>query len=120
MTRMARVASPRKGKISAICSSKSRRRSQFTLTKEPLLVESASTSSAIPSWFKREASPRHLGSRNTQGFRAAGLLDYQTDRLSCSHGPRESARHGTDASLHGGWHAPEYSPLGGHQLRKTL
>src|SRR6266699_299305 len=59
------VASPPKGKISAACS-KSRRRSQFTLTKAPRLVESASTSSATLSWFKREASPGHLGSRNTQ------------------------------------------------------
>ena len=53
MIRMA-VASPRRGKTSAICSSKSRTPSQFISTKAPLPVESAFTSSAILFWFRRE------------------------------------------------------------------
>ena len=158
-----RAASPLKGKISVICSSKSRRRSQFILTKAPFLVDSASTSSAILSWFKYQASPGHFRGRNAQGFsvlssrgagfpacepafqrvqpagrpacsqewpphyrqelprqhtRAAGLLDYQTDRLSCSPGQRNSACHGTAASQLGCRHAPEYSPSGGRQPRR--
>ena len=47
------------------------RRSPFTLTKAPLHVESAFTSSAILSWFKREASPGYLGGR---------LLRVETER----------------------------------------
>jgi len=84
--RMARGASRRKDKISAICSSKSRKRSQFTLTKALVLVETAATSWATPSWFKRETAPRHLWSRSTQGSGAAGLFDYQTGWFPCSHG----------------------------------
>jgi hypothetical protein len=51
------AASPRKGKTSAICSSKSRMRLPFTLTKAQFPGESASTSSAILSWFRREVTP---------------------------------------------------------------
>ena len=51
------AALPRKGRISAICSSKSRTRLQFTLTKAPFPGESVSTSSAILSWFRREVAP---------------------------------------------------------------
>src|ERR1035438_2321744 len=49
------------GPVYAICSNKSPRRSPFTLKTEPLLVESASTSSATRSWFRREVAARHLG-----------------------------------------------------------
>jgi hypothetical protein len=85
------------------------------LTKAPLLVESASTSSAIPSWFRRETASGHLGSRGAPGFGAAGPLDYQASRFSRSHSPRKSAGRRAYASRPGSWHAPEHTPSSGHR-----
>src|SRR5450759_1105726 len=58
--RTERAASPREARISAICSSRSRRRLPFTFMTAPHLVESASTSSATRSWSRREVIPGHL------------------------------------------------------------
>src|ERR1039457_6730732 len=112
---MERAASPPKAKTSAICSSKSWRLLPFTLMKAPLLVESASTSSATPSWFRREVAPGHLGNGGAQSAGAAGLLGYQADWLSRSPGPGRSAGYGADASESGRWHTAEYPPSGGRQ-----
>jgi len=70
-------------RISRICSSKSRKQSQFTLTKAPVRVESASTSLAIPSWFKGETAPGHLGSQSNQSSGASEFREYQANRFSC-------------------------------------
>lgn len=110
------VASPRRGRTSATCSSKSRRRLPSTLMKAPLPVESAFISSVTLSWFRRESAPKHLGTGGRESVGSAGLLDRQADWFSCSHGPGESTFHRPHASQSGGWHTPEHSPTGRHHV----
>src|ERR1039458_6164200 len=50
----------------------------------PPPADSASTSSAILSWFRREAATGRFGSGGARSPGAAGLPGYQTNRLSCS------------------------------------
>jgi predicted RNA binding protein YcfA (HicA-like mRNA interferase family) len=85
--RTERAASPRKGKTSAICSSKSPTRLPFTLTKAPVHGESAFTSSAILSWFRRESSgvklPRDVS--GAEALKALERLGFTTIRQTGSH-----------------------------------
>src|ERR1017187_10735569 len=95
---MERAASPHRARTYAICGNKSPRRSPFTLKTESLLVESASTSSATRSWFRREVASRHLENGGRENAGATGLLSYQAGGISRTAGSGRSARHGAEAS----------------------
>ena len=111
---MGLAASLLRAKTSAICRSRSPRRSAFTLMKVPLPAESESTSLVTRFWFRLEAAPGHLGNGGGAIAGASGLLSRQTGQLSRTAGAGKPARYGAAPLQFGNWNSAKYPASSGH------